>query len=220
MDLNHIKSQIKNTIGINVNERQANLFEIYVDLLCEENKLYNLTGFKTKEDIFKNLVLDSLTVFELKNKFSFAGKKILDIGTGAGIPGIPIKIMDDSADMILIESTKKKSDFVKKVISLMELTGIEVVNERADACAKNKEFAGVFDVVLAKALASLGKSLECAAPFLKIGGVFITYKGKKFNEELREAQKNIKKLNFELEEVFKIENTGKKLVVFTKKEGI
>lgn len=212
--MNNIKNEIKNRVGLNISEKDAELFDCYITFLCDENKLYNLTGHKTKEDILENLIIDSLFVF--KSPVVLANKNILDIGSGAGIPGIPIKIVEKSARVILLESNQKKCVFMRRFIENNGLKNVKVICERAESLAKTNEFSGKFDIVTAKALASVKASLKYAGSFLKSGGFFITYKGKKFFNEIKEAELVIKKLNFVLKSVYEVESTDKKIAVFEK----
>lgn len=210
----NISIEIKNRIGLNISEKDAELFDAYINFLHDENKLYNLTGFKTKKDILENLIIDSLFVF--KSGVDFINKNILDIGSGAGIPGIPIKIVERSAKVTLLESNQKKCCFIRRFVENTEFKDVKVVSGRSESLKMTGGFAGKFDIVMAKALASVKISLKHAEPFLKTGGFFITYKGKKFFGEIKEAESVIKKLNFVLKSVYEVEFTDKKIAVFEK----
>lgn len=212
--MDKIINEIKSRVGLSISEKDAELLDYYIGFLYEENKLYNLTGYKTKEDILENLIIDSLFVF--KTAVAIADKNILDIGSGAGVPGIPIKIVERSAKVTLLESNQKKCGFMRQFIENNGIKGIKVINKRAESLRKTGGFAGKFDIVTAKALAPVKMSLKYAEPFLKNGGLFITYKGKKFFNEIKEAEVIIKKLNFVLKSVYEVESTDKKIAVFEK----
>jgi len=214
--MNTITTEIKNRVGLSISEKDAELFDAYINFLNDENKLYNLTGHKTKEDILENLIIDSLFVF--KSAVKFTNKSILDIGSGAGIPGIPIKIVEKSAKVTLLESSQKKCGFMKQFIENSRLRDIKVLTGRAEFLKNAPGFAGKFDIVTAKALASVKISLKYAEPFLKKGGLFVAYKGKKFFNEIKEAELAMKKLNFVLKSVYDVETTDKKIAVFEKRQ--
>lgn len=212
--MNDIKNEIKKRVGLNISEKDAELFDYYINFLYDENKLYNLTGYDTKEDILENLIIDSLFIF--KSAVEIANKNILDIGSGAGIPGIPIKIVEKSARITLLESNQKKCGFMRRFIESNLLKKIKIINKRAELLSKMDDFAGKFDIVMSKALASVKVSLKYAGPFLKKGGLFITYKGKKFFNEIKEAEPVMKKLNFILKNIYEVEFTDKKIAIFEK----
>ncbi|MFH1452531.1 MAG: 16S rRNA (guanine(527)-N(7))-methyltransferase RsmG [Armatimonadota bacterium] len=219
MDCEKIRKEIEERIGIFIPEERAILINKYINCIYNENKLYNLTGFKTKEEIFENLIIDSLFIFKIKLPIS--NKRLLDIGSGAGIPGIPIKLVDQSVFVSAVESNQKKFNFIKRFIDENNIENARTTNKRIEDIARDrreKKKIGSFDIATARAVVSLGKCLEYASPFLKNGGVFVAYKGKKFEEELRDASKCIKKLNFDMTELIKIENTEKKIAVFRKKK--
>jgi len=184
---------------IDLHNKQVQQFVVYLDLILQFQKMYNLTGFKNPVDIVNNLFIDSLKGF---NKFSFTPPvTLVDIGTGAGIPSIPIKIAFPYINLILIESTTKKCNFTFILKSKLKFENIIILNERAENTAHNKGYRENIDIVVARAVASLNVLSELSLPFLKINGHLIAYKGIKADEEIKNAQKALKILGGEIKEV-------------------
>lgn len=180
-------------------QKQVEQFSRYLELILNSQKMYNLTGFKNPVDIINNLFIDSLKGF---NKFSFPPHvNILDIGTGAGIPSIPIKIVFPYYNMVLIESSKNKSVFLSKVIDRISIRKLKLISDRAENIAHNEVFREKFDIVIARAVAPLKILLELSLPFLKINGFLLAYKGIKAIEEIKNAHNALKKLGGEIKEI-------------------
>ena len=176
-------------IGINLTNEQIEKIDFYVDFLIKENKKYNLTGIKKKEDILSNLVLKSLLVFHPHggNQSTiqwFFDKKILDIGTGAGIPGLIIKLISPLSDVFLLDSNKKKCEFIRQISKKLNLSGLTVINNRAEIIAHENEFREKFDLVVSRAVGNLSELSEINIPFTKIGGISMALKGKNIQEEI------------------------------------
>ena len=195
---------------------QLNKFQKYYELVKEKNKEYNLTRIIKKEEVYLKHYYDSLTIVQsinLKEKL-----KLCDIGSGAGFPGIVLKIMFRNLDVTLVESSGKKVDFLKLVIKELDLKKIKAVNERAeDYIEKSRES---FDVVTARAVAPLNILLELSAPFLKVGGTFIGMKGKKGFDELELSGNAIKILGLEIKKIGKIflpKENSERIIISLKK---
>lgn len=164
-------------LGINLNEKQLNMLEKYYNILIEENKKYNLTTIIDKKDVYLKHFYDSLTIvkaIEINNQY------MLDIGTGAGFPGLVLKIVFPNITIDLLDSTSKKCNFLKQVIKELDLKKINVINARAEEYAKeNRE---KYDIVTSRAVAPLKHLLEYSIPLLKVDGLFISLKGNIENE--------------------------------------
>ena len=161
--------------GIEVSEHQLQQFQKYYEILVEWNEKMNLTAITDKEDVYLKHFYDSLTISKIIDLNLY--ETFCDIGTGAGFPGIVIKIFYPHLKVTLIESMTKRVEFLKYVIKELELKDIEVINARAEEYAKtNRE---LFDIVTARAVANINILLEYSIPLVKIGKYFVAMKGKK-----------------------------------------
>ena len=181
----------------------------YQEMLIETNKKFNLTSIDDPEEIKIKHFEDSLTIKNYINK----GMKVLDIGSGAGFPGIPLRIEKDF-DLTLIDSVNKKVKFMNEVIEELGLENTRAIHVRAEDFAKdNRE---EFDLVISRAVANLSTLSEYALPFLKVGGIFIAMKGPKAEEEYEDAQNALKILGGELIKIDTIDlhgNTRKNMLI-------
>lgn len=159
-----------------------NKFEIYKNMLIETNQKFNLTTITDPEEIEIKHFEDSLTILNYIKE----GKKVLDIGSGAGFPGIPLRIKKDF-ELTLIDSVNKKVNFINEVIEKLSLYRTKAIHVRAEDFAKNNREK--FDIVISRAVANLATLSELSIPFLKVGGIFISMKGPKADEEIKEASK-------------------------------
>ncbi len=202
-------------INLLLTDSQLSQFEKYASFLLEYNMHTNLTAIRTKEDVYLKHFYDSLlfTQYIDLNKV----KTIVDVGTGAGFPGLVLKIMYPHLSLTLIESNKKKCTFLKQVIKHLELDRIEVKNERSETFALSH--LDFFDVVTARAVTHLTVLSELCLPLVKIGGYFIPLKGELL-EELEQSQNIIKTLNGEIENTYHyrlpIENAARSIVKIKK----
>lgn len=182
---------------------------IYSDFMLEENKKYNLTGITDPKELANKHWLDSLT----GEKFIEKGAKVIDIGTGAGFPGIPLKLVRGDIDLTVLDATQKKVDFVA---AGAKLVGIDVkpVCGRAE---EQRELFSSYDVVVTRAMASLRVLVELCTPFLRVGGKLIAYKGASAEEELLEAANALKTMNCSAELVpVELEGQTRGLVIVKK----
>ncbi len=166
-------------LGIKLDNEKIEQLDLYMKLLQTENKKYNLTAIIKNEDIYLKHFYDSLTIFKIEK---LSNQKICDLGTGAGFPGLVLKIVFPNLDVTLIEATNKKCEFLKLVINKLNLKKITVINTRAEIYAKNNR--EIFDIVTARAVAPLKHLLEYAIPLLKVKGYFIPLKSNIDNETI------------------------------------
>lgn len=188
--------------------------EEYYKILIEENKKYNLTAITNKEDAYLKHFYDSLTINKIIN---LNNQNLCDIGSGAGFPGIVIKIFFPNLDITLVEATGKRCHFLNYVINKLNLDKIKVINERAEIYSlKNRE---IYDIVTARAVAPLPHLLEYSIPLVKINGYFIAMKGN-VEDELKLIINYYKKLNISLEShqqfTLPYENSLRTLIKFKK----
>lgn len=169
--------------GFNLTQFQAEQFEKYYLYLVQENEKFNLTAITEEEDVIIKHFLDSiLPIKELKE-----GSSLIDIGTGAGFPGIPLKIMRPDLKVTLLDSLQKRVKFLNEVISILNLKNITAVHSRAEDYVK--ETREIYDYVVSRAVARMNTLLEYTLPYIKIGGQALLYKSQKAEEEIAESHK-------------------------------
>ncbi len=178
-------------------EEQRNQFELYYEILEVESQKYNLTSITSKEEVYIKHFYDS--ALPLK-KIDLSDKKVIDVGSGAGFPGIPLKIVNPSIKMTLVEPTTKRANFLKMVIDKLDLKDIEVINDRAENIINN--YRESFDYATARAVAPLNILLELLVPFVKVNGSILALKGSSYNEELINSKNALKELNVELTKIY------------------
>ena len=183
-------------LGINISKEQANLYYKYMNLLIDWNEKINLTAITEPHEIIIKHFIDSITSLKYIPKNS----KVLDIGTGAGFPGIPLKILDDNK-YVLVDSLNKRINFLNEVVKELSLENVDLVHARAEEFARDKKRREKFNVVLARAVASLNILLEYMLPMLEIGGICICMKGPQVEEELKNADKALNILGGKIEKV-------------------
>ena len=202
-------------LGIRLSEEKAHLYYQYMELLLEWNEKINLTAITDPHEIILKHFIDSLTALPYIPEKS----NVLDIGTGAGFPGIPLKIVNNNS-YTLMDSLNKRITFLQEVIKELRLENIEVVHARAEDYARNNEKREKYQVVIARAVASLNILVEYMLPMLQIGGVAICMKGSQIEQEIVNAKKAIEILGGKLETVeqFKLpeSNISRTIIVIKK----
>ena len=190
---------------MNIDEEKAKKFQKYKDLLLEWNNKINLTAITEENEIILKHFIDSCTIL----KYIEDNQKIIDIGTGAGFPGIPLKIMNESLKITLVDSLNKRVNFLNEVISELKLENIEGIHSRAEDLGRDNNYREKYDVATSRAVANLSTLLEYLMPFVKVNGICICMKGPNIEEELNEAKKAINELSGKLEGVynFKLPNS-------------
>lgn len=170
--------------GIVISEKQIQQFETLRDYLILENEKYNLTGISDPREIEIKHFLDSITVLP---HISPETKSLIDIGSGAGFPGLPLAILRPHTKVTCLESTGKKTEFIKRAIEKIGLSNVSIINGRAEEAGIKNVYREYFDVALARAVAGLPTLLEYALPFVRVGGIFIAQKS---TSETTENSKN------------------------------
>jgi len=194
-------------LGINLNDKQITQFKLYYQELVGWNKKFNLTTITDYQEVQLKHFLDSLTVISAltEEELRQPGFSIIDIGTGAGFPGIPLKVFLPQSRLVLLDSKAKKAAFLQHVIEQLELDDVEVVVGRAEEIAHRPLLRENFTLVVSRAVASLPTLVELALPFCQMGGKFIAQKKGQIEQELVQAGKAIDVLGGELNQVKKVE---------------
>ena len=194
-------------LGIDLTNKMKDQFSRYYEMLVEWNKVMNLTGITEYEEVYEKHFLDSICIvkaFSEENIFSSVSeKKVIDIGTGAGFPGIPLKIVFPDIEITLLDSLNKRINFLNAVISDLGLTGIYTIHGRAEDYAKNQKFRAKYDLCVSRAVANLAVLSEYCIPFLKVGGYFISYKSGEVDEELNNSKRALSLLGGKTDNVIK-----------------
>lgn len=186
-------------IGVDLSDTQLEQFLIYYEMLIETNEKFNLTAITDFEDVLNKHFIDSLCV--AKEEAFLKSNKLIDVGTGAGFPGIPIKIAFPEKEVFLLDSLGKRVKFLNEVIDRLELQNISAAHGRAEDFAIKTEYRESFDVCVSRAVARLSSLCEYCLPFIKVGGNFIAYKSEKAMEEIEEGSKAISILGGKLDKV-------------------
>jgi len=189
-------------IGCEPNDLQCEQLNNFHKILCEWNEFMNLTGITEYNEVVIKHFVDSLAV---NCVYSFKKTdRVVDIGTGAGFPGIPLKIMYPDTRFTLLDSLNKRIKFLDEVIRINSLDGIETLHGRAEDYARDKNYREAFDVCVSRAVANLSTLSEYCLPYVKVGGVFISYKAGQLDGELKASERAIKLLGGEIKEVHKL----------------
>lgn len=218
-------NRLKNLAGqlnILLSDEQIKQFEQYYEMLVETNKVMNLTAITELEDVITKHFLDSIALSYVYEDINDDSKEIhiLDLGTGAGFPGIPLKIAFPHLSITLMDSLNKRVKFLQSVIDNIHLDKISAVHGRAEEMARKPEYREQFDICVSRAVANLSTLNEYCLPFVKIDGKFISYKASDIEEELHDSDKAIKILGGKLSTVKKIElpnsDIGRSFVIIDK----
>lgn len=216
-EINQFELGLKD-LKIDLTDHQKQQFVDYYELLIQWNKVMNLTAITEFSEVLQKHFIDSLSIVKalIPSK-----EKILDIGTGAGFPGIPIKITFPDTEVVLLDSLNKRVNFLDEVIKTLGLKKIKTLHGRAEDFGKKQEYREQFDLCVSRAVAKLASLSEYCLPYVKMGGYFIPYKSGKIEEELSLAKNAIKELGAEEKNVYVFTLPGtdleRTLVVLQKK---
>lgn len=213
------KMQVKaNKINIVLNEEQKDKLYNYMNLLVEWNEKINLTAITEPNEIILKHFIDSLTI----SKYIKQNAKLVDVGTGAGFPGIPLKIVREDVEITLVDSLNKRLNFLNEVIVELNLSKIDCIHARAEEIGQNKKYREKFDIATSRAVANLSTLSEYLLPLVKIKGQAICMKAQEIEEELQNSKKAIKTLGGEITKVEKFElpdsDIGRTIIIIEKEQ--
>ena len=189
-------------VGFDLTEKQYNQFILYMRLLQEWNEKINLTAITEDEEVIKKHFIDCIKAF--KSNAVKNAKTIIDVGTGAGFPGLPIAIMNPDINVTLLDSLNKRINFLNTVISKLELRNVVTIHSRAEDGARKVELREKFDVATSRAVANMAVLSEYCLPYVKLNGNFVALKGPAIEEEIKDAKKAIMTLGGELENIIEV----------------
>ena len=203
-------------LQITLSEEQINRFMKYYEMLIEKNKVMNLTAITEFDEVIEKHFLDSISLIKVKNlnqKLS-----VLDLGTGAGFPGIPLKIAFPELEVTLVDSLNKRILFLQEVIAELNLKNVSATHERAEIIANDPNFREKFDLCVSRAVANLSTLSEYCLPFVKVGGQFISYKSGECDEEVSAADHAITLVGGKLDRIekFSLGESGRAFVMIDK----
>lgn len=193
-------------LGIQLTDTQVNQFETYYELLVEWNKVMNLTGITEYDEVMQKHFVDSLSIVKAADLGQC--KKVLDMGTGAGFPGIPIKIVYPHLEVVLLDSLNKRIKFLNEVIGKLGLSGITAIHGRAEDYAKQKEYREMFDLCVSRAVANLASLSEYCIPYTMLHGNFISYKSGSIEDELQNVKNAVFLLGGKMKDTVKFTLPG------------
>lgn len=192
-------------------------FKLYYNFLIQENEKYNLTNITNEEEAYIKHFYDSIQIENAVNLNSITS--LCDVGSGAGFPSIPLKILYPHLHITIIEPTLKRCNFLKQLVDLLQLENVVIINDRAE---NMKELRNSFDIVCARAVASMPILLELCVPLVKVNGLFVSLKGSSFHEEMLLSKNAIKLLDVEVNKIYEyqlLNNYGShSIILFNKKK--
>lgn len=193
-------------LGIKQDQNQLERFHKFYQLLIEWNKVMNLTGITEYEDVVEKHFVDSLSIIKAIDLSGI--HTVIDVGTGAGFPGIPLKIAFPHLRVILLDSLNKRIKFLDEVISQLGLTEIRTIHGRAEEYARKEEYREQFDLCVSRAVANLSTLSEYCLPYIQVGGIFVPYKSGEIDDEVEQSKKAVRILGGNIKEVMKFELPG------------
>ena len=191
-------------VGLEFDGEKNNKFIKYKDILKFWNNKINLTTIVEDEDIIKKHFIDCIEIFKFSPLKDISN--VIDIGTGAGFPGIPMKIVNPKIKVVLLDSLNKRINFLNQVISYIELNDIKCIHGRAEDFSKDTEYREKFDAAVSRAVANLTVLSEFCIPYIKLDGYFVAMKGPSVENEIKESRKAVSILGGKIEDIVKIEN--------------
>lgn len=189
---------------IPIDDKKREGLATFYEMLVEKNKVMNLTGITEWDDVVLRHFIDSLSLIEIMNLSDFQGR-VLDLGTGAGFPGMPLKILYPEVEFVLFDSLNKRIKFLDEVSAALSLKNISLIHGRAEEFARKPEHRENYDLVLSRAVANISTLSEYCLPFVKVGGSFISYKTETIDEELTESGKAVSLLGGKVDRIVRFE---------------
>lgn len=204
--------------GLQLTREQIAAMDTYYRLLLEWNEKINLTAITEPNEVAVKHMIDSLSCY--REDIFTAAARIVDVGTGAGFPGIPLKIFQPDIELILMDSLNKRLNFLREVADGLGLQEVTFVHARAEEAGKNKQHREFYDIAVSRAVARLNVLCELCLPMVKVGGWFIALKGAQYEDEIREAVKALSILGGKVEDIQPVSLPGladKRAVIYIKK---
>jgi len=189
-------------LNLNYDLSMDEKFEKYKDLLKEWNNKINITSIENDEEIFIKHFLDSILLLDKDN--SDSSKKIIDVGTGGGFPGLPLKIVNENFKVTLLDSLRKRIDFLQEVVNSLKLTDVDLIHGRAEDFGRDVKYREQYDICVSRAVAPLNVLSEYCMPFVKVGGYFAAYKSENISEEIESSKSAVEKLGGKISEIKEI----------------
>lgn len=206
MIFSEILVQVANEYGLQLTEAQVERFTNYFEMLVEWNEKINLTAITEPQDVAVKHMIDSLSCYD--EQFFKTGATVIDVGTGAGFPGLPLKIFRPDLKLTLFDSLNKRILFLQAVAEKLGINDINFVHSRAEDGGKSKQLREQYDIAVSRAVAKLDVLCEWCLPFVAVGGFFIALKGSRYSEELNDATGAIQRLGGEITKIEKIKLPG------------
>lgn len=186
-------------LGISLSIKQLEQFYQYYELLIDRNKVMNLTAITELEDVIFKHFIDSLSLVKVRDNLINSKISLIDVGSGAGFPGIPLKIVFPNISVLLLDSLNKRVVFLNDVIKNLDLSGIKAVHGRAEEFGQNQEYREKFDLCVSRAVANISTLAEYCIPLIKVGAIFVAYKSEKIEDELNKGKNAINILGSKVE---------------------
>ncbi len=187
-----------NQLSIQLTDEQIEQFFVYKELLLDWNEKINLTTIVAEQDVLIKHFVDSMSIACF---LDVSGKKIIDVGTGAGFPGLPLKLLHHDIDLVLLDSLHKRVRFLEDVVDKLQLPEVRCVHMRAEEGGRDEAYREQFDISLSRAVANLASLAEYCLPYVCVGGTFVAMKGPDVGEEMKEAQNAIGLLGGEISDM-------------------
>ncbi len=210
--------EMMEALGLPANEDAARKLTEYNAMVIAMSKKMNLTGIKDVEESLVKNIYDSLTVYD--EKYFPQGGRLLDLGTGAGFPGVPLAILRPDMQVVLVDSILKKLTFIEGAVGKLQIKNVKIMHIRAEEGGRRRKTRESFDVVTARAVKMLPVIAEWAIPFVRVGGVFAAMKGPGAEEELKQSGKILKELHAEAEEIkeLSLPSGEKRMILYIRKK--